>query len=386
MCTDDIANDRIIVRDQHAYRSPLIHLGISHLAERTAGRRFSRNYTLLAAQAAKTQINRSITLLPMRIPEILRHAIDSEAARVDRSALARASANITAAYKAGDFSKPALKSDLHRLAYALVRMPATFAANLHVAKELRERVPSLTPKSVLDLGAGPGTSMWALTEVFPSIERFVLIERDAALAGIGNRIAAKSDRAALQRAQWESADLANSSLSAYDLIIASYSLGELPRSIATALVRRCWTAAQQVLVLIEPGTRRGFDTILNARAELVRAGAALAAPCPHHDECPMAAVGDWCHFAQRIERTSEHRRLKDGSLGYEDEKFSYLAASKYDVKRRRARILRHPMKFSGHVKLQLCSGPIPEQQTITRSHKDRYRIARHAEWGDAWDF
>jgi ribosomal protein RSM22 (predicted rRNA methylase) len=99
----------------------------------------------------------------------------------------------------------------------------------------------------------------------------------------------------------------------------------------------------------------------------------------------MAASGDWCHFSQRIERTSLHRQLKGGELGYEDEKFSYIVADKSCASPTAARIVRHPRKHSGHVQLMLCTtaGHI-ENRTVTRSSKAAYKQARKAEWGDIW--
>jgi ribosomal protein RSM22 (predicted rRNA methylase) len=93
----------------------------------------------------------------------------------------------------------------------------------------------------------------------------------------------------------------------------------------------------------------------------------------------MAAAGDWCHFSQRVERTSQHRQLKGGALGYEDEKFSYLIAAKSTVLSKGARIVRHPGKHSGHVQLALCTaeGKL-ENHTVTRSSKEAYKRARKA--------
>jgi ribosomal protein RSM22 (predicted rRNA methylase) len=99
----------------------------------------------------------------------------------------------------------------------------------------------------------------------------------------------------------------------------------------------------------------------------------------------MAAKGDWCHFSQRLERTSQHRQLKGGALGYEDEKFSYVIAARQSVAAEGARIVRHPGRHSGHIQLALCTpaGRI-ETETVTRSHKQAFRLARKAEWGDLW--
>jgi ribosomal protein RSM22 (predicted rRNA methylase) len=169
--------------------------------------------------------------------------------------------------------------------------------------------------------------------------------------------------------------------------VISYALGELPQAAAEAVLNKAWKCAGKFLVIIEPGTRRGFAAVNAARSPLIANAAHvfILAPCPHHFACPMAVEGDWCHFSQRVERTSQHRQLKGGDLGYEDEKFSYLVAAKSAAPSAGARIVRHPGKHSGHVQLALCTpqGRI-ENRTVTRSSKEAYKRARKAEWGDIW--
>jgi len=58
---------------------------------------------------------------------------------------------------------------------------------------------------------------------------------------------------------------------------------------------------------------------------------------------------DWCHMAARVERTSLHRRLKGAELPYEDEKFSYVIATRTPVDRAAARIIRRPDVQKGFV-------------------------------------
>src|SRR6266496_2294111 len=106
----------------------------------------------------------------MRMPDELRMAVDSVVGGAKQASLRRASAEISAAYKSGDFARPPLRSAARRIAYALVRMPATYAANVHVLKNLKASVARLAPRRVLDLGSGPGTSAWATAEEFDSIE------------------------------------------------------------------------------------------------------------------------------------------------------------------------------------------------------------------------
>lgn len=57
----------------------------------------------------------------------------------------------------------------------------------------------------------------------------------------------------------------------YDLVVASYSLGELPTAEERrAVVHRLWGHCADMLVLIEPGTPAGSAMIREARAEVLR--------------------------------------------------------------------------------------------------------------------
>ena len=317
----------------------------------------------------------------MRLPETLRAAIEEEVASVDRPTLSRAAMALSESYRSGRFSS-ALPDTAARAAYLATRVPATYAANATVLRELTLRVE--TPiHSMLDLGAGPGTSLWAAAEVLGAVERFTALEQDAEFITIGKKLAAHSTHSALPDVTWYSYDLRGGfQVPAHDLVVLSYSLGELPDPLAT--VRTAWNLAKVALMLIEPGTTAGFANILRARDLLINVGAQIAAPCPHHNACPLAVRNDWCHFSVRLERTAEHRRLKGGDLGYEDEKFSYLIAAKAPTRRPEARIVRHPLKHPGHVKFTLCTPKDLQQITVAKSQRDLYRAARKAEWGEEW--
>lgn len=317
----------------------------------------------------------------MQIPHDLQQAIGEASRDVDRGTLTRSVRELTAAYKRGDF-KASLPTAAHRIAYLLVRMPATFAANRHVFAEARRALPEVSIESMLDLGAGPGTSMWAAGEVFGSLSRITLIERDSKLAELGKKLAAHHQVEAVRSATWMREDIAACRPEPHDLVVISYSLGELTPAGAEKLIAAAWQATRKLLVIIEPGTPRNFQRVLHARQMLIAAGAQIAAPCPHHNACPLGAAGDWCHFAERLERTAEHRRLKDAELGYEDEKFSYLIGSRVAVVWPRARIVRHPLFRPGHVRLALCTADGVKEETVGRSQKEQYRAARKANWGD----
>ena len=316
----------------------------------------------------------------MRLPEALRAASDEEVAGIARADLFRAAADMSQRYRSGTFS--GLTTASERAAYLLTRLPATYAANAVVFREFAARV-SGPFDSMLDLGSGPGTSMWAAAEAIPQLGRFSNLEREATFISTGKRLATRSQSNAVRNASWMSAELRGGMQgSHHDLVTMSYSLGELPDPMSA--IRSAWSLANVALIVIEPGTPAGFAQILRARDLLISLCANIAAPCPHHGACPLAARHDWCHFSVRLERTSEHRQLKGGELGYEDEKFSYLIATKAAARPAESRIVRHPLKHPGHVKLTLCTPNDLQQRTVTKSDRPLYRIARKAEWGDEW--
>ncbi len=300
----------------------------------------------------------------MQLPQELQTALDHLFGNTPTSLLTQARISLTQDYKEGR-SSHFTQSKL--LAYLGARLPATYAA---IHKVLQNIPP---PNHLLDLGAGPGTASWAAAELFPSIQKMTLIEKSPEAIAIGKTLAQSSSHPALQSAQWIQQSLTQP-IPPADMAILSYVLNEIPDPIIAPI----WSSVS-TLVIIEPGTPKGAQLIRKIRQQLIDLKAHIIAPCPHAHLCPS----DWCHFSARVERTRLHRLLKEGSLGYEDEKFSYLIASKTPAPTAPSRILRHPLKQSGHVRLSLCtsSGSI-EEKVVTRSDKENYRRARDAEWGD----
>lgn len=302
----------------------------------------------------------------MQLPLALRHALDAELQGTPLNELVKASASITEQYRAGRPSK--LTTSIERLAYVAARMPATYAA-VHSALSQAD----IEPRTLLDLGAGPGTVTWAAHAVFDSLESAHLVERNGALAQLGQRLGTPIP------ATWMVADV-STPLPTADLVVLSYALSET--SWITVL-EKAWAATGMMLALVEPGTPKGFNLIREARQWLIGRGASIAAPCPHGRACPMTK-DDWCHFAARVQRTSLHRRMKGAELGYEDEKFSYVLATRAAVATPEGRIIRHPRQKAGYVQLELCTTAGLATQNVPKSAGLRHRAARKAGWGTGW--
>jgi ribosomal protein RSM22 (predicted rRNA methylase) len=317
----------------------------------------------------------------MQFPVELSQAIEAITADFAPRELARAAAELTTAYRGQRKARPHLDRS-HRAAYLITRLPATYAVLARILQECKNRIPDLRVGSMLDLGAGPGTALWAAASQFPELERATLVEDDTEWIAIGQRLAQSSQRSAVCAASWHQGSITDGPPSGiYDLVTISYTLNELrPNDIAHVL-REAWQRTGKILAIVEPGTPIGFGLIRTVRAELIAEGAFMVAPCPHARECPMPH-DNWCHFAERLPRNAEHRHAKSAELGYEDEKFSYVVFAREPAQLPNARILRHPRKHSGHVELELCTKEGLKRETVSRKLGKNYKQARKAEWGD----
>lgn len=323
----------------------------------------------------------------MILPDELADAIEVQVTRSGTREVARASAELTEWYRAGRPAHTGFRfGQLHRIAYAAARMPATLAAAIAVLRELRQRMPDVKLSSQLDLCAGPGTLGWAAAEMLEEIETRTFLERDPGFIELGRELASHSPSAGLRHASWQETELPRSTdFAPHDLVTLSYGLNELAVSGRERLVQAAWQATRQALVLIEPGTPAGYEAILLARTQLLDEGACIAAPCPHHNRCPLLEGPGWCHFVRRLPRTRLHRITKGAELGYEDEKYSYLIVSRTPALPYPARVLAPPREFKATVQLELCTAEGLRRESLPRRNKDLWRRARKAEWGDVWD-
>jgi ribosomal protein RSM22 (predicted rRNA methylase) len=321
----------------------------------------------------------------MDLPTDLRLALANELANIPQKSIAASAGRLSNRYRGGH--PPAEGTFLHTsvdvIAYAAYRLPATFAAIYAALNETRKRLPDWQPRTMLDAGAGPATALWAASAVWPDLARATLLEQDDGMISFGKRLATHARSAVVRAAIWQKVNLLDQWESEpKDLVTTAYVLNELPPLQRETVINKLWSITVDTLLIIEPGTPIGFSHILQARQQLIAAGANIVAPCPHNLPCPMAS-NDWCHFAQRIARSQLQRQAKQATLSYEDEKFSYIAASRTKGLPIRGRVLRHPQIRPGHIHLELCTPEGLQNSTVTRKDKAAFREARDIEWGNA---
>jgi ribosomal protein RSM22 (predicted rRNA methylase) len=308
------------------------------------------------------------------LPAELKAALDARLQGFSRTDAAQRSQKISTTYRAGGGSGT-IKSEADALAYALARMPATYAAVAASLSALTEIAPDLAPRTLLDVGAGPGTASWAAAEAFSSLQ-------DPSLPRLALERARHTTR--LSDCRYLPGDAATNlaEVSEADLVVASYVIGELGESDQRKLAETMWAKARHALVVIEPGTPAGTTRILALRQQLIAAGAYVAAPCPHEKPCPLIAP-DWCHFNQRLPRSQAHRQIKGAEVPFEDERFIYVALTRTPPAARATRVLAPPDLGKAEITAKLCTEDGVELAKVARRDKAAYASARRWRWGDA---
>lgn len=281
--------------------------------------------------------------------------------------------------------QPIMAGDPEALAYAVYRMPATYAAIRSVLDQLPDSAVAAGARH-LDVAGGTGAAVWAVADRWPDTGRHTVIEQSAAAIKLGRRLAAAAT-GTVSGARWEQRVITGAAeLPEAELITVGYLLSELDEPLRATLIDAALARATQLLIIVEPGTKNGYRRILQARDRMITAGWHLIAPCPHQLRCPLQSQErDWCHFSARLNRSIAHRRIKGAELGYEDEKFSYVVAAPQPLPRAEGRVLRHPQFPKGRVELMVCqSSGVASRVTVAKRDQDRYRAARNIEWGDPW--
>jgi ribosomal protein RSM22 (predicted rRNA methylase) len=317
------------------------------------------------------------------LPVPLADALEALAEGRSGRDLAERAQAISALYRSGAPSSRAIRDEADALAYALTRMPATYAAVRAALESLAERAPDFSPRTVADIGCGPGTASWAVADVYPYGLDLRLFDSNRALMDLAIGLLGSNEGSGTYEVHF--GGLAEAWIPDSELVVAAYVLTEMPDGDVMTLAQKLWAATTGALVLVEPGTPAGWARLMMMRSKLIDVGGLIAAPCPHHATCPILPP-DWCHFSQRLPRSRAHRLAKGADAPFEDEKFAYLAVVRSGVALElpRTRVLAPPVEDKAAVSLKLCepSGELALRR-IAKRDKDAYRAVRRAGWGDA---
>ena len=260
----------------------------------------------------------------MDIPQELKEVIEKAMQGVEHSKIIDESQNISKKYRENNGTGEKLVTrQSEAIAYAISRMPATYCAVYSALSKILKN-NSFNIKNILDVGAGTGSATWAIKELI-KVNQIICLERENEMRKIGSRLMRGCE--GLKNIEWKEFDITKDELNQKaDLIVTSY--------------------------------------------------------CPHNKKCPINPETDWCSFYVRVSRGWIQRQAKNGELGYEDEKFSYIAVSKTPIKQENSIILRHPQIAKGYVKVKLCTKNGIEEKIYSKKDKEIYKKIRKLDAGD----
>lgn len=315
----------------------------------------------------------------MKIPELLENAIEQKIKNVKLAELKQCANNLSEKYmkqeRTGD---TLLNTEIEALAYAIMRMPATYGAVYTALKNTLERIDS-NIQSVLDIGAGTGAATWAISDLLES-NNIRCFEREQVMLELGKSF--MSQNLELRDVSWEYADIVKDNLDVKaDLVVTSYMLNEIRPEERKNVIHKLIESSNQIILIVEPGTPEGFKNIKEVQKIAIENGLHIVAPCTFQGICPLPD-DDWCHSIVRMERTKLHKLLKNAELPYEDEKFSYIAISKEKCDNSGIRILRHPIIEKGRITLKVCHNGNIEEMIVTKKDKELFKSVKKKKCGD----
>lgn len=326
----------------------------------------------------------------VKLPAELEIAIEQELKHIPKSQWLKAAQSLSEHYRDTlAYGKvPTVRGDLAALAYAAIILPSTFAQLSGALAATGERLPAdWQPETLLDIGSGPGTALWVAAQIWPGLQSITAWEREPAFISLGQKLAKASSWQSLRQANWERLTISKylpTTSQKYDLIILGHVVNELSPDLRKPLLDYVWEHSSGVILLVEPGTPAAFAIVREMREYLLKKGAFTLAPCAHDNPCPLQ--DDWCHFPQKIERPDFQRRAKEGTAGWEESKFSYVAVSKTPPQSTIWGRLIHqpqvPRKNKTFVELPVSTRDGILNLHISKLSRDLYDQAKHLHWGD----
>ncbi|CAD6997656.1 methyltransferase-like protein 17, mitochondrial [Ceratitis capitata] len=291
--------------------------------------------------------------------------------------------------------KPIEYGSYEALVYAIGRGAKEYAVLISILNEIRVRDGAFHPRSFFDFGSGVGTGMWAASNFWKdSIFEYYNVDSSRSMNDLselilreGNENQQMSLRNVFYRQFLPAME------TAYDLVVLSYTLFELPSTESRkGVLLNLWKKCNGYFVIVDEGTRRGSelvnearDFILNIQSEELKGS--VFSPCPHNLTCPR--------LANAIDRTPCNFELGYVPLhlgGVKDDRqttrYSYVVLKKgeiSDATRNWPRLVRPTLQRSKHIVCRMCTEDAKLQEVIftqSKHGRNAYRCAKASDWGD----
>jgi len=275
------------------------------------------------------------------------------------------------------------------LAYMSLRFPATYAQIYSALIQIQERLPEWYPKTVLDLGCGPGTGILAAKTMWPEITTVVGIDNEKYFLTLANELLYGSKLSL--PVNWVHQSISNwietNKTTQYDLIIVANVLNELPEIVIERLLAQLSLSSSGVVLMLEPGNAIGHQIIQATSQELSKKEQIVA---PYIKQSFQKSDDYWIHFPQRFVRPEFQRRIRQSmrennlmASDWEETKFSYVAWGNIKIlKKFWGQSIGKADIQKGFLTLPVLTQDGVLKAKILKRHKPQYTFAKNLHWGE----
>lgn len=272
------------------------------------------------------------------------------------------------------------------LGYLSLRVSSTYAQIYGSLASIKQINPSWKPVSLLDIGSGPGTAIWATEQLFPSITQISAVEKDPNFITVGKKILSNSSL----KPKWYPTNFSFSvphTTEKFDLVILANVLNEMDDNTRQKTIEFAYKHCQGILVVVEPGTPFGNESNNQTVTELSKYNPKLTAPFIENKYYPSEDIV----FSQRIIRPDFQKRVRQlqrkmdltdktkllPPSDWEDAKYSYIVFSKFPSEiQPQARLIKNPQLYKPFVELSLLTKDGIIQEKIFKKEKEKFKLAK----------
>ncbi|SRR5258706_1640313 len=273
------------------------------------------------------------------------------------------------------------------LAYLGLRVPATYAQIFGALSQVQEIIPSFNPKSLLDIGTGPGTGIWAAKEIWKSLEFTTCIDQDDNFLSLNKEILQKASVSIRTSFRQEGIRYMKNDRTTYDVVLIANILNELSDADKKDLLQKAYASCSGVLIIIEPGTSLGVK-IINEASGYFSGNAPLLAP--YINNSYVESKEYWIHFSQRFIRPEFQRRLRQSmresnlmASDWEETKYAYVAIGKIPPENKSwGRVIGPTKKQKGFLEVPILTSDGINQIKVLKRNKNNYLFAKNLRWGE----
>jgi len=285
--------------------------------------------------------------------------------------------------------EPHIQKPSDCVAYLGLRFPATFAQIVSALSQVQERIPSWKPKSVLELGCGPGTGIWAAKSVWSSIISATGIDQEQLFLTLAEEI--HYDSKMHLDTKWIKSSIlkwiTTEDTMTYDLIIIANVFNELTDEEKDRLIEKISARSSGVIVLVESGTTVG-NGIIQKVAQTISTTQHLIAP--YVNNIFVANDEYWIHFSQRLQRPEFQRRIRQSmrdsvlmASDWEDAKYAFVAWGNIPEQKKIWGVCIGKIeKLKGFLVVPVLTAEGIVKARVLKRNKVVYNFAKNIRWGE----